>query len=853
MSALAKAAWLEKEIARAALSVIERAFGPGAAAATLARGPFRRTPARLNFLMEMVARRRGPAAARRLALRLLCGRPQSGWHALLLGSRDWAPEAAAVLAATPALIAAARRTGDGALLVSALLEAGHAEAAARAFEAARRDTAAGAGFKAFAAACLRPLDAPEPEGFADIALADLAPRPARRRLVVVEKSIPTAAIAALAADAEQATVLVFGDLYGALDLDALAAQAGGARIAVEHARSRADRFSPRYHALHVATAAAAETIVAALDEVINRFAPERADPAALRPGLVLEIADRFFFAALRANAVLAAMRDPAFDDVVLCFDRDWRLYRIATADPVLAADPRVRACCRSAVLRVRRGHFDRLAAARGVMTGEPAAEPALGAGRRDELEARVDAYLSTVAAGLARRGGQYHEGGPRVALATGQDRAYVRDALGLANALRVRFDVDLLWTRGDPAIPRDGLAAMAAEGPRPGVVALAPRKAPQSAAAAFAALARAAAPPDRPGLSGAADAAVRVGVRNEMNGPLAEALLATFARLHIGAAALRRYRYGALLVCPARTPMNLQLVALARAARVPTAIIEPHCLNAAYCRYASVPADMALVATGYFADEYARHFGVPRERCRAIGSPRIQPPPDYDPVTARAAARTALGFGAGDPPIVLMPTQPMADGHAMAVWRMAVEAMAALGRPALLLLKPHPEEGDERVARYLAIADEAGAGARCRVAGGDVKDLIAASDMVLVLYSVTALEAAALDRPVAIVGRPGVAYPVPYHAILGAPLCLSAAETAAAIRDALAGGAATKARMAAFRAANPQLFDNGYGDRLADAVADLVAQGPAAIRPADGLPRDPFVTAPFHPYFTEAA
>lgn len=855
MSVLAKAAWWEKEISRALLSAVERLLGPNAAAALFARGPLRRTPARLAFLLETVARRRGQARARQVALRLLCDRPQGGWYAALIGDPNRAPDASAITAATPALIAAARRAGQSPMLVLALLENGHAEAAARCFEAAKGEAGGGGGFAAFAAACLRPLDAPEPEGFADLTLDDLAPRPARHRLVVAEKSIPQDALAALAVGAEKATVLVFGDLYGVLDLEAMSARAGGAQVAVEHARSRADRFSPRYHALHVATAAAAAAFVARLDALTRRFGPEAADPDALRPALALEFADRFFFAALRANAVLAAARDPAFDDVVFCFDRDWRLYRLATADRALAADPRVRGCCRSSLMRTRRGHFGRLAAARAAIAGHAPAEPPPTPARRDELEARVEAYLTGAAARVARRGGVYHESGPRVALATGQDRAYVRDALGLAGALSARFDVDLFWTRGDPATALDGLAAAAAEGPRPGVVSLVPPKPPKAAAAAFAALLRASFLRDGfdPAIAAADDDAVRLGVSGEMDGAVAQTLLAAFARLRIGAAALRRHRHEALLVCPARTPMNLQLVALARAAGVPTAIVEPHCLNAAYCRYASVPADLALVVLDHFADDYARHFGVPRERCRAIGSPRIQPPPGHDPVAARAEARAALGFAEQDPPIVLMPTQPMSDAHAMAVWRMAVDAVAALDRPVRLLLKPHPEEGSERIARYGAIAAQAGAADRCRVVSGDVKTLIAASDMVLVLYSVTALEAAALERPVAIVGRPGVEYPVAYHAILGAPLCLSVAETAAAIGDALAGGAATRARMAAFRAANPQLFDDAYDARLVEAVAGLVAQGAAAIRPAEGLPRDPFVTAPFRPYFVEAA
>lgn len=857
----------EKEISRATLSVIERLLGPAAAVTYFAWSPVvRRTPARLSFLCDIIRRRRGEAAGAAAALRLLSGAPRASWYALLLPPHPGAPGIAApgiaaLEAPLPALIRAARRRPDrAAALVIALLQREETVLAARVLESARGGPGGSAAAAALAPACIRPLSAPPPKDFAALTLDDIAPGPARNRLLALDPGTSMATICALAQGAQKVTVMVFGDLFGKIDFDTLRAALPGTQITVEHGRTRTDRFTPRYHALHRGAAAAADALIAEAAGLIGRLAPPGVAAQALLPTLALEVADLIFFAALRADGVLTAMRDPAFDDIILCFGREWRFYRLAFADPGLAADPRVRACCRALEQGVRRRHFQRLADVRAVAqsSGRHSTPPVCNAQKLTRDERLVADYLAKVGR-PGRTGGRYAPDAAPIALVSGQERAYVADVAAMAVALHRTFNVDVVWARGGRVTQfadrlRDS-AEMAGATARPGLVRGDAGAAPRTVATAFANLLKA---PFADAVASAEtwsadDAAIRMAIRSEVDGPLSAVMLAALTRLRKGAALLRAHRYRAIAICPARSSANLQFAALARLMNTPSIAIEPHCLNASYCRYAAIPMDAAVVPLDYFALEYGRFFGMPRARCHAIGSPRIHPPPGYDSAAARRCARARLGFSDDDPPIILLPTQPMPEAFALPVWRMIVRAAQSLDRPVQVLLKLHPEEGAARQARYEAIAEAEGASALCRVVDADIKDLIAASAVVVVCYSTTALEAAALDRPVIVAGNPATAYPVPYDEILGAPLCMTPEEMAAAMRDALADGADTRARMTAFRAANPYIFDQGYHDRLAGTIRLLIAQGPAAIRPLESLPRDPFVTAPFKSYFAETA
>jgi hypothetical protein len=848
---------VEKEVSRALLAAVEATLGPAAAVAVFAHAPLlRRTPARLRFLRDRIRRRRGDAAAQAAALRLLTGRPAGFWYATLLEPGPAAPDAAALEAAGARIIAAAPSTEDLALLTVALHDCGQLALAQRCLAAMRERPDAGTAAEALAASCLRPLGAPPPDMGPAAALGALDPGPAEHRLVIAEKTIPLGSIAALGAGARRLTVMTFGDLYAAGDMaTGLAEALPGVAISVEHARSRLDRFSTPYHALHRSTAESAALLIGAWSELLAALSPAEIEPQALRPALELELADLLFFASLRATAVHLAARDATFDDVVLCFDRDWRFHRVALCDPALAADPRLRACCRATTVAARRSHFARQREVLNRRDAPPAPQPLTRARRAASMKA-VARHLA--AAGRARAKPRADDARDAVALISGQDRAYVRDSAEIAMALSRRFDVDVLWTRGRAAVMRDALAAAAdglldasasppptliglTDGPSPEAVAALSRLLRADGAAALAAL------DER--LAGAPAAAAALDC--EMDGAVPQTLLAALARTRAGLATIRARRHRAVVVCSARTPMNLQVAAAARAAGAPSVAVEPHCLNAAYCRYAATPTDATLVCLEHLAQEYRAYFGAAPERCEAVGSPRIRPPRGYHGAAARLSARAELGFGAADPPIVLAPTQPMAETHAFAVWRMAARGVAAMGRPVRLLVKVHPEEGPDRARQYLSIAAEEGAGAFCAVAEGDIKTLIRASAAVLVYYSVTALEAAALDRPVVVIGRRETPYPVPYHEILGAPFCASADEVAAALGAALDRDGAPSPAMTAFRAANPTLFDNGFEARLVDAVARIAAEGRAALRPADALPRDPFVTAPFRPYFEE--
>lgn len=175
-------------------------------------------------------------------------------------------------------------------------------------------------------------------------------------------------------------------------------------------------------------------------------------------------------------------------------------------------------------------------------------------------------------------------------------------------------------------------------------------------------------------------------------------------------------------------------------------------MNAGYCRYGTIPTDYAALYSSYFAEEYDRHFGIPKDRSYSFGSPRILRPVGYDPIASRRDARQRIGLHAGDPAVLAFPTQPMPADHVLALSRMIIRAVKACEKPIRLLFKPHTEEGSGHVERYRQLIVEENAQDICFVANVDIQDLIIASELVLVAYSVTALEAAILERNVAIVG-----------------------------------------------------------------------------------------------------
>ena len=78
-----------------------------------------------------------------------------------------------------------------------------------------------------------------------------------------------------------------------------------------------------------------------------------------------------------------------------------------------------------------------------------------------------------------------------------------------------------------------------------------------------------------------------------------------------------------------------------------------------------------------------------------------------------------------------------------------------------ILLKVHPEEGELRIAAYLAIAEEMGMAHRVQSVTAPPAPLIEASDLVLACYSATLVEAALAGRPAFSVSNADTRYPMP--------------------------------------------------------------------------------------------
>ena len=865
--------FIERRSSRAAMIALDRLFGARSALLYFLHSPFvRMTSARLAFVLDIVERRVGHDEARALVRDLLM-QPSARRYRFVARAGHLAPSAPELDAEAEALVAAAR---DRPALLELLAEFATTRGATRlAFKAlcGLPDGREGRSAKlrvGLAALVPTPIDlllggGPDQRPVADwvndaIRSGRIAGAPCRHRLLVMGSKLDPVEIQQLAQGADALTLLIHRDLYGQIDTDELAAMLPGVDVTVEHGRTRVDRFTERYHEIHSLTASLSRELIGEVWDLITQVIDLPVEREALLPWLTQEVADLVFFSALRANALHTVIGDDRFDDVVVSFGSDWRMYRSVAAVASGSVRSRLRVCCWSSDPTDRRKFPQRLRAAAELSERQfvRSSPPALHAHTRANLVARVRSYVARV--GNARRlTGTRRDENPSVVFVTTQERAYLRESTQVALELQQRFNLDVLWMEGLPSRFEQEVALLDETGSQAGSMPghlngwrVAPAKAELDA---FHALFR-----DHSrgfvrrlvdGQAVLTDPAVRVAFTSELEASIVPVVLKALGRVSFAAVAMKRYDYKCAIVSPIRNPRNTQVVAIARMLGVPTLAVEPHCLVASYCRHGAVPTDYAALFGPYFVNEYGRHFGIPEERCVPIGSPRVQRPPDYDFERTRASARREIGLAPHDPPVVLFPTQPMPRGIALEVWRRIARAAATLEFPVRVLLKPHPEDGRERVSQYREIIDAEGATGICEVSNDEFRPLMLSSDLLLACYSVTALEAAVLDKHVAIVGLPGVEYPIDYDEILAVPRCNSTEQIAAVMSDLRA--APRRADLRRFRQENPAAFDADYMPRLTDLVEQLGAQGDAATRPRDSLPDWPFVTAPFKPYMVAPA
>ncbi|PJI45096.1 MAG: hypothetical protein CTR54_03785 [Rhizobium sp.] len=864
---------LERQITRFSLQVILMVFGAKAAGTYLSYSPFvRRTQARILWLHEQIRSRSGREAADRFVIDYLSARPRlQDYGIALVGTGAHRPSSERVAAALPRLLAVAGQREDASIsLASALLERGDVELALElvAEQQGKARSKSSVDWPSLLRS-LSPRHLYETTATASSTIGSpehLRPGPSKNRLIILDEELSPAAIKSLAAGADKITLLQYRDLYGRIDLRAVQAEIPECQIAVEHGRSRVDRFHRRYFDIHQETLQTAELLSKSFVKNAPWVGEFISDVQGFANDLTLELSDMLFFKALRLESVYQAALDPAFDSVIVSFGDGFELFRLFYSDSALWQDSRIKGCCRSRKIKTVSKFASRLAdMQRRATVGSDAPTLAHIASLQEQEEAlppvppeTVRRYLEQSATPAKYASKTRLPGRKTIGYVANDTRAYVASSIQLATHLQGHFNVDVILTQGNPAnllknietAQNDPYLPQETKGQRPGLVKVGAAAPGATATKAFSdvfLLAVGDTVREQFATIGR-DVVVRAALDFLLTEGLSRAVLHTMGNVRAIATHLAEQSYAAIAISPIRSARNAQFATLGRENRVPTLAVEPHCLNSAYCRYGTVLSDYAAVYSDYYAQEYDRYFGIPKERCYTFGSPRVLRPIDYDPIAARKDARRKIGLHPGDPPIIAVPTQPMPAEHILAVWRMIIRAAKALDMPVRVILKAHPEEGPGHVGRYRQIIAEEEATDLCYVADVDIKDLLIASELVLTAYSVTALEAVVLERNVAIVGQEGVTYPVEYDKILGIPLCLTEKETLETIREALTLHGSAKSGAQQFKAANPHLFDNSTFDRLKEIVEDIIAKGPENIRRRQELPASLFVTAPFREY-----
>lgn len=859
----------ERRFSQSTLAIILTLLGARAAEQYLSHSPIvRRTQARILWLHKRILLRKGRDAADRFAIDYLSARPRvQDYSTILVGTGEASLTTDRLTASLPAITTVARKSAATYIaLISTLLERGEIELVSEQINDAPSNSSA-AWHSLLMSLTPQPLFGTEVSGGDVVTAKNLQPPPCKSRLIIMDEELSPATIRSLADGAEKVTLLQYRDLYGRIDLNAIQTELPDCEISIEHARSRVDRFHQRYFELHQKTLDAAETLSRSFIQKtpwLRELVPGLKD---LDKDLTLELADKLFFKALRLEGVHRAVLDPSFDSVIVSFGDGFELYRLFYSDPALWQDPRIKGCCRSKKIKTVRKFASRISGMQHrAIVGSTA--PILGhiASLKENGQATasqfppedVARYLKSASKIPSATRSSHLPDHQTIAFVAQEGRAYGSTAVQLATHLHTKYNVDIILTLGSgsrlqksvSSAQEDPYLPIQARGRQPSYLKLAAPAPSQAATGVFSRQFNVTLQDTITALLWAnqKDLAVYSAIDFLLTSGLPEAILSVLANARAVAALLEREKYAAIAISPIRTPRNAQFTTLAREAGIPSIAVEPHCLNAAYCRYGTVLSDYAAVYSDYYSEEYDRHFGISKARCYLFGSPRILRPIGYDPIASRMNARRRIGLHQGDPPVIAVPTQPMPTDYILGVWRMIIRAAKSLDMPMRILLKTHPEEGAGHINRYRQVIAEENAMHLCSVADVDIKDLLMASELVLTAYSVTALEATVLERNVAIVGKAGVAYPTEYDKILGIPFCDTEQKTKDTILEALSLGRDARSGAKDFIAANPYLFNNSSFDRLASALEDIIAKGPDGIRRHEDLPSSLFVTAPFQEY-----
>lgn len=671
-------------------------------------------------------------------------------------------------------------------------------------------------------------------------------RPARHRLIIADALRDPTRLSILFTGAEKVSLFSPANLYGRMTFsDSTRVHALPKELLITHPRSRATRFSTVYHDLHEETRHLAEEIVAELAQESGDWLNESG------PYLALHIADALFFQSLPILGIQELLADDDIDQImIVCGDQsETAFFEFISQIKGLGDDPRVEFLSLGTSEAVRTRFSRNLDLAFDPARPGPRTVPARVRSLPVLLERMRSQAGKSAAAMRPWPAGQQDRS--RILFFTIPFPTYNASTMAYADILFRNFDtmvgivgrnagnlfksapdlpippasrVQMLPTLANPAFPslndaiRQVLERVADRHLQTGDDRITPRLVQRKGAAL-------------------SSQTIASGLYHW------EQLLQWFGRMQAAG-----QMPDVLVVSPLRPALVGMAAAAARRFGVPSLAVEPHIINAEYCRYTRVMTDRYGTVSRYLADLAENGFSVPADRIDIIGSPRLIATPPATPDAARQTLEKdgLARFPAGHLTLAFF-SQPSRWDQISEVWRIILAAMAP--HPDLqILLKVHPEEGDLRIASYLAIAESMGLGDRVQSVSAPPGTVIEAADLILSCYSTTLVEAALAGRPVFSVANSGMRYPIDQHEVVGAPQFCDVASLSDAFAQFRRDPAASASQVARFMEQNPQ-FVTGPEPNLVAAINAMAAADPACLlRPAADLPPRLFIEGPYRVY-----
>ena len=663
--------------------------------------------------------------------------------------------------------------------------------------------------------------------------------PARHRLIITSCPDLNERLALLCNGAEKVTVYSFRDLYGKLDLSEFSEHFRSKELLVEHARSRISRFSERYHRLHEETRQAAETIVGGLCSPNNKRANFLVNA---KPYLELSLADALFFPALKRESLEVLLADSKFDHIVIASagaGKDMNMVDHLFSCDGFTDDPRVEFVFPEQKYGASTSPVRWLEQLYSKKQGQDQLGCSASFLELDETLMQV-AHTS-----VASMSSWQKSETANIFLASSSVGAYNSSTKEILEILNEAFTTKVAILDGN-ILSLFGSTSEIPDDPNlflqlPNTIRTLRGEYYEEHLKAVQRL-----------IPQIKQPALRRVLRVEQDQVVWSGLvwfLFRYALFHAWFTRQQKQNKApdAVVMTPFRTPIVAAFAGISKDHNIPTLAIEPHGLNAAYCRYSKVSADHYGVVSRYFTKAAEEGFGVPAEFSHPIGSPRLKAPEQYD---REARVQVARDNYRSLPDNIILTgkiltffSQPALWEPVEAVWRMVCSAAAE--HDCQICLKMHPEEGDTQRRGYTKVITELGLEDRFTILTGNATQAIEASDLIISRYSATVFETALLRKPVFCVTVGDGEYPLNQHDIIDAPCFRDAESLSKGIGEFLSDPTPYHENAERFLAQEPQLISGPKEPLLATLNSIIESHQNGTFNPeARNAPKSLFLDGP---------